>query len=303
MAWLFLIILSITLFAVGNIFDKIVVSRYVNLKNLYGYLGVLFLSHFFIMLVMLLFADISSISLKAYALITLRTLVLLVGIYCSAVLMLKEEISRIIGILFSNILIAFILDYLIFGTKLSFYGYLGGIILISSAILMTYKPSKKMFMHKEDITYLILTMVGWGAYAVIIKGITKHIEPTTFLFFDAMNLFLVGVIAFILSRNVRTKLRQFLKLNYKFWALFYLMLAIYLTATFLYFKAFSLQVVSVLVPFETLQPTLVFFFALFLSHYFPRYIKEEIDKKTISYKIAALVLLSIGVYLMVSYST
>lgn len=302
MNWLFLMLLSTALFAVGNIFDKIVISKYVNLKNLHGYLGVLFLSHFFIVLAVLPFADISSISMNAYALITLRTMVLLLGIYCSAVLMLREEISRIISIAFTNILIAFLLDYLIFGTKLSFYGYLGALILISSTILMTYKPNKKMFMHKEDIFYLSVMLFGWGLYAIIIKGITKHLEPATFLLFDAINIFIVGIIFLAVSKSAREKVKRFIKVSRVFWALFFPMLAVYLTATIFYFMAFSLQSVSVLVPFETLQPTLVFFFALFLSRYFPMYIKEEIDRKTIAYKIIALGLLTLGVYLMITYA-
>lgn len=301
MSWLFLIIFSSFLFAAGNIFEKIVVSKFVTNKNIMGYIGIAFLLNIWQIFVFFPFADLSTISLKVYSLLFLRTLALTIGIFFSAKLFMKEEVSRIISILFANMIFAFILDYLIFSTKLAFLGYLGAIILLASAILMTYKPSKKVFIDKKDMSYLIILMVLWGLYAVIIKSITNYLTPLTFMFMDAVNLVGAGIILYCFSHQVRKNIKVFIRAKKSFWIPYFIMSICYMAAVYTYYRAFSLQKISVLVPFETLQATFVLSIALFLSHYFPQYIKEEIDKKTISYKIVALILLTVGVYFMVKY--
>src|SRR3989338_526474 len=162
MSWLFFIVLSSFLFAAGNIFEKFVVSKHVTNKNIMGYLGIAFLLNIWQIFVFFPFADLTAVNLKVNSLLFLRTLALTIGIFFSAKLFMKEEVSRIISILFANMILAFILDYLIFGTKLAFLGYLGAIILLVSAILMTYKPSKKIFIDKKDMFYLIILMFLWG---------------------------------------------------------------------------------------------------------------------------------------------
>ncbi len=301
MSWLFLIIFSSFLFAAGNIFEKIVVSKHVTNKNIMGYLGLAFLLNFWQIFVFFPFADLSTIGLKVYSLLFLRTLALTIGIFFSAKLFMKEEVSRIISILFANMIFAFILDYLIFGTKLAFFGYLGAIILLASAILMTYKPSKKVFIDKKDMSYLIILMVLWGLYAVIIKSITNYLTPLTFMFMDAVNLVGAGIILYCFSHQVRKNIKVFIRAKKSFWIPYFIMSICYMAAVYTYYRAFSLQKISVLVPFETLQATFVLVIALVLSNYFPKFIKEEIDKKTISYKIASLILLTVGVYFMVKY--
>ena len=301
MSWLFFIVLSSFLFAAGNIFEKFVVSKHVTNKNIMGYLGIAFLLNIWQIFVFFPFADLTAVNLKVYSLLFLRTLALTIGIFFSAKLFMKEEVSRIISILFANMILAFILDYLIFGTKLAFLGYLGAIILLASAILMTYKPSKKVFIDKKDMLYLIILMVLWGVYAIIIKSITSYLTPLTFMFMDAVNFFSIVIILYCVSYKVRKNIKVFIMAKKNFWIPYFIMSLCYMFAVYTYYRAFSLQKVSVLVPFETLQATFVLFIALFLSHYFPKLIKEEIDKKTISYKIVSLILLTVGVYFMVKY--
>jgi len=301
MSWLLFMVISIFMFSVGNIFDKIILSRYINLKNMLGYLNMLFLMHIVNFAVFLPFATLSSINIEVSLLMLLRTFLLVLSIYVGTRLMIKEEVSRLIGLMFTNILIAFVLDYLLFNTRLSLLGYLGAVMLLCNGFLMTYKPSKKIFMDREDIFYVLINILIWGSYAVVVKAITHHIDSFTFLTIDAFNLFIVGVIWHIFLKNIRKDARKIFMLGWKFWITFSLMMAAYIPALFFYFKAFSLQAVSVLVPFETLQPMFVLLIALFMSRYFPKILKEESDVKTISYKLVALLLLAIGVYIMVTF--
>jgi drug/metabolite transporter (DMT)-like permease len=303
MSWLLFMVLSIFLFSLGNVFEKILISKFINLKNMFGYLNVLFLTHIINFLVFISFATLSLINIKVYLLMIIRTGLLVCGIYVSTRLMIKEEVSRLIGFLFTNIIVAFILDFLIFNTKLSIYAYFGAALLLCNGFLMAYKPSKKMFIHREDLFYLSINVMIWGVYAVLIKTITGYIDSFTFLTIDAFNMVLVGLIWYIFHKEIRVSAAKIFVLGKKFWLTFALMMFAYMPALYLYFKAFSLQKVSVLVPFETLQPTFVLIIALFLSRYFPKILKEETDLKTISYKVVALLFLTVGMYMMITYGT
>ncbi|MBI2135857.1 hypothetical protein HYU06_02185 [Candidatus Woesearchaeota archaeon] len=301
MNWLFFVIAGAFLHACGNITEKITVSRYVNHKNRYSYMVIFFLCSAIVALIFLPFADLAQISSKVYLFLALRVLIAIIGTYFWVKLMMNEEVSRIIGFMFSYILVAFVLDFLIFSTKLSLFGYFGGIVLFSSAILMTYKPTKRMFLHKSNIIYLIIMIFVWGIWAIVIKSLTYYVNTATYLFIDNLTLFLTGIVILAASSNLRQNVKKFFHISKLFWANIFLLEGFYTLGLLTSFRAYSLQKVSVVVPFETIQPTFVFFIALFLSHYFPKYIKEEIDKKTISYKIVSLILLTVGVYFMIKY--
>lgn len=302
MLWLYYTIITAFLLAAGNVLEKTFVIKYIKPKDTYAYMVLVLLFSSLIAMFFFPFANLKDLTLTAYALISFRTLFYLAIFYFWVRLMLKEEVSRVVGILFTYIVVTFILDYFIFGTKLQFLGYLGGILLLASGILMTYKPSKKLFVDKDIIAYVLISILLWSLYRISLKGVSLYTYSFTYLTVDYFNRFIVGLIVFVFSTKLRDQTKQLLNIPKPFLRTLLIMMLFYAAAIYTSYKAYSLQRVSVLVPFETLQPTFVFLIALFLSHYHSKHLKEEIDKKTISYKVAALVLLTIGVYLMLRYT-
>jgi drug/metabolite transporter (DMT)-like permease len=218
--------------------------------------------------------------------------------------MMDEEISRIMGILFLYPLVAFFLDYLFFKTQLSFIFYIGALLMTFSALLMSYKPNARIFVEKKHLFYMFIIILLWGIHGVLLKTITKTVDVQTFLFLDTALVLIIAVIITLFSKTIQHQMREFFSAQIistqKILCLTIAGITImYIIALLLSFKAYNLQKVSLIASFETIQPTFVFLIALFLSLFFSKVLKEEVDKKTIAYKIIALVLLSIGICLVV----
>ncbi|MBI5393447.1 EamA family transporter [Candidatus Woesearchaeota archaeon] len=296
--WLLYVISSAFFFCLGNVAEKILVNKYVKNSTFYGYTLITFLIYGLIAFFLFPFASFDTITPFILLLIIARTIENLLFYYFWIKLMMDEEISRIVGILFLYPLITFFLDYLLFKTQLSVLFYIGSLMMIISALLMSYKPSKKIFVEKKHIFYLIMIIILWGIYGILLKAITIAVDIPTFLFFETASALIISIIIISLSKTIQKQITEFFTMNKIFWLAVVGVTILYLSALLLSFKAYSLQKVSLVASFETIQPTFVFITALLLSLFFPEILKEEIDKKTIIYKIIALALLIVGVWLV-----
>ena len=296
--WLLYVISSAFLFCLGNIAEKIIISKYVKNNTIYGYTFITFLVYGLIAFFLLPFAHFDTITPFILLLLVVRSAQNLLFYFFWIKLMMNEEISRIVGILFLYPLITFFLDYLLFKTQLSVLLYIGSLRMITSALLMSYKPSKKIFVEKKHIFYLFMIIVLWGVYGILLKSITAAVDIQTFLFFETASALVISIIIVFFSKTIQQQISQFFDVKKIFWIAVVGVTALYLAALLLSFKAYSLQKVSLVASFETIQPTFVFIIALLLSLFFPEILKEDIDKKTILYKIIALILLIIGIWLV-----
>ena len=299
MLWLLYVSLSALFFGLGNIVEKILVSKYVKDSTIFGYTVLTYFGYSSFLFLFLPFIQFSKITPIILLLICIRALLNLMFYYFWIKLMLKEEISRIIGILFVYTLIAVFFDYLLYSTKVSLLFYIGALLLILSSILMSYKPSKESFIEKKDIMYLTAIIIIWGFYGILLKSITNRLDHIpTFLFLETASVLIAASIVTFSSKRIQNEIKTFFPQKKLFWAGIILVNLFYLIGLLTSFKAYDLQLISYVAPFESLQPTFVFIIALVLSLFFPAFLKEETDKKTIGYKIAALILLVIGIFLI-----
>lgn len=294
MEWLVFALLAPVLFGIGNIIDKLVLSRHI--KNRFSWVVVLSSVHVTYALLLSLLVPIQFIfpySIFAILLGMLSMLTLL--LYAKA--MMVEEVSRVVIFFNMSPLFIILLAAVFLGEKLTFLKYIGISLLVAGSILISYRRVKeKMSIFISALKFLLPIPVILAISAVSQKYLLNHIGYFSLFFCMALGMFLFGV-SLLLSQTIRRNLvitlRKPRKISFVFVSDFVASLGIIAS-----FIALSLGPVSLISAFGSLQPLFVLVYALFLSIFLPRILKEEIDKRTIMLKLIAVIVVLIGSYLI-----
>jgi drug/metabolite transporter (DMT)-like permease len=71
-------------------------------------------------------------------------------------------------------------------------------------------------------------------------------------------------------------------------------------AIILFFYAASLGPITLVSTTSLISPLFTLFFAILITKYLPKALKEEIDRKTVALKLVAIVLILLGTYLIIT---
>ncbi len=209
-----------------------------------------------------------------------------------------DEISRIKIIFQMEPILILGLSFLLLGEVLTKSNMAGFLFLFAAGIIVAYKKERSSFRMSRAFYYILIAMVLGALYYVS----SKHIFNVTgfwsgFLWLRLAN---SSALAVLLAPSVRREFAETFK-NMKKSIIGLLGFKMLIDFSAFVFANYALLKgsASLVGVFESaVAPLFTFILALFLTIYFPRIIKENIDKRAVFTKLLALILIVLGVVLV-----
>jgi len=191
---------------------------------------------------------------------------------------------------------------LIFLTEiLSIKQIIGGLIVIISAILMTFEFGKMKFDKSKIITLSIMALSSflYAVYFLLFRFATLNHSFEKITFWYQIGLFLNGLIIFLLLKSYRHSFIDLIKSNgKKVFSYNILNESLNLTANLLVNYAITFAPLAIVLTLNGLQPFFVFFIGIILTLTIPKIIKEDIRKNTLLQKALCIIGSIIGLAIL-----
>lgn len=288
--WLLASLAASAVYALTAFIDKVVVSKLLEYRHYYVFWGIAYL---LVGLPIPLFLPVRFEPVLALAL--LAGVVRATGIFFYAKALGEEEVSRVITIVYSNVIFVAILAAVFLGEVLSVQKYLGIALLLSGAMLVSLRGSLTL---RRGALHALACAVFLAMDAILIRYLTAMGYPFWLVFFwfvlsiGISNLFIarnfIGEALGALSRLKRTELAAITVSNVLLYPLG-LLLVVY---------AFSLADAPLVAAVLSTEPMFLLLFTTAASLFIPRLLREELEKGRVLVKIAAAALVILGVYLV-----
>lgn len=298
MEWFYFPLLSALFFAIGNIIDKFVLSK-ISIKPLAYTMFIGLLLFPFALLLLLLNTVSFAFPYSLIGLIPGWLWITYVYFYSKSTM--KEEMSRIASLLFTSPIFVAVLSFLFLGEVLVVHQYLGIVILVSSAILISYQRIKGKISMRNSLKIILITASLMALDSVINKYVLSGVSYTSVYFWNSLGSFagFMLLLTFSKFRREFVDLVRIFRLK-KLLPVYAMSETISFLAYIFLIFAYSLTKVSLVSAIGPTQVFFVFLFTLFLSVYKPKILKEEINKSTIVIKLFAILLLFVGTWLVVT---
>lgn len=296
--WFFIAIWAPLLWAFSNHIDKYLITKY---GSAIGIRGVVTFSALFSSFIAItsLFFDLNIFDLSNSSIIKLYISgILSVFAILYYVKALSHDEASVVTPVFQMIpFIAFILGYIFLGESLSSHQIFGGLVVLFGAVLIS-TDFKGLKFNKKVFFLTMFASLLFAIYQLLFKsGASENFWNS--IFWQAVGSFTVGL--FFLSRKVyRDDFKLIFKGNSKqiiFWSL----LVEITTACgnmLISLAIMSAPSVALVLLMESFQPICVFLLGIIFTILIPSFAQESIDKKTIFKKIASIIIILIGSYIL-----
>lgn len=292
-SWIYFVLMAYGIWSVTSMIDKVVISRgyiksplvYIVLNGLMNIFLVLLLP--FVGFEQLKFLDF--LAALAYGIF----FSLGITIYYKAVE--YDEISRIIMLNQLTPIFALGMSFLLLGDVLTKNHLIGFLLWILAGFIVAYNPGKKFGLSKA--VYFMAASTFLIAAALVAS---KHIFSVTSFWsgFLWLRLTSFSALMVLLIPSVRSSFAETFKAlgnNAKKLLLFKMIIDF--SAFILLGYAVTQGPISLIAALSNaVWPIFVFILALITSIYLPKILKEEVSKKAIMTKLAAIILIIIGIY-------
>jgi len=209
-----------------------------------------------------------------------------------------EEVSRVTPLVFIYPLFVFAAAALFLQETLTAPKYAGGMLLVLSAALVSYKPVKRKaaIVLSPAFKYLFFFWVFVALYAVTAKYLLSFMDEWHLYFWSSLGN-LIFCLPLLRSIVIRSEIRNLLRINRVLGAVL-LEEFFDFTGRLGFIFAYALGSVSLVASVNALQPLVVLMYVVILSLFMPGILKEEIGKETLALKSAAVILVFTGMYLI-----
>ncbi len=222
----------------------------------------------------------------------------------SSILYLKamgvEEASRVIALFFVSPIFVLPLALMFLGETLGLSKYLGAVLLVLSAVLVSYRrtQSKRSSIVSPALGFMLtLALIGAGG-DILAKHILSFYDYWHFLFWSLIGGLLGGFLIFCLPTARQNFLGNLRTINKR--VFFWLSISTFLGYAGLisYYVAVSLESISLVAAVPSIEPFFVLMLTVLLSSLTRGKLTEEVDKQAITLKISAFILIIIGAWLI-----
>ncbi len=293
MLWQLYSLISATANAGSNVLDKFVLTKWI--KNPLNSIIVLGVIQLLIALIIFSIYGFGNLSLFhiILALISGIFYILMTLFYFKAVQI--EEISRVIPLFSLTPLFVLIFASLFLEEFFTYLQYGGIILLVFGALLLSYRPKTKIVFGKS-FGLMLLAIISVAISNIIIKYLLNFYDFWTIYAYTRIGfLFVVLPIMYYTFSDFKQVVKQH---GYKVVGFILLSESLIVLGVFASIMALSLGSVTLVSSFSSIQNFILLSMTIMLSIFFPKFIKEEIDKSTIILKVTAIILLFIGVILI-----
>jgi transporter family protein len=196
-------------------------------------------------------------------------------------------------------LVTLLLSFFFLKEVINLYQLIGFILILSSAVLISFKREKKKYKLSSAFIYILIYDILWALSGVLMKFSLEQNSFSKIISYESFGIIIGGISIYTLVKPVRDAFHESLEgISYSTLSIIFLNEGIFVVAKSLSFFAFSLGPVSLV---SVLENTQVFFGILYgwiLTLLFPKIIQEDISTKNLSKKIFLAVVLFIGILLI-----
>ncbi len=293
MSWILFALIANVLFAVSNLFDKFLIE-----KRVRDPLALTILGGWIDLLAAVTIVLIHGLFLNG----TWQIAVLvLAGIFVEMALipyfkaLSLEDASRISPLFQSMPVFVLLLSSVFLKEELTHRQLLGYLLILSGGFIVSLeKTDAGILKIRTAFWWVLLASILWALPAVMFKFVIVSQN-----FWDALAWEFIGVsigatiLFFLYSSRVLAQVRD---IRAGTWAILNINELIYIVGRMSNFYAIMLGVVSLVAVLGGTIPLFVFLFGLMLSIWFPEIIKEDITRASVVAKIAAIALVSCGLW-------
>ena len=291
MNWIIYAIISPLFFSLGNIIDKIILTKIVKHPKTMFYLA-----NFFsvIYLVLLFFTDLKGIGLYFLIVGIVAGLIHYVATFFYFEAVAKEDVSTLV-ILFQTISVfTLILSSIFLKETLTFYQMIAFALILFGSILVSF--------HKFKITkalpYILTMVFSIALNNVLMKILLNGVSLLQGYFLNGV-IHLVIIIPFL---NDKKGSKDFFKdiknIGTKKFLILFLPSICGLTGLWTFFKALSMAKASLVSLLGGFGPMFTFVITLLLTLFFPKILKENFSFSETGRKIIAIFILLEGFFLL-----
>jgi len=292
MDWLLYAILAPLFFSIGNIVDKVVLSKYIKNPKSYFYFGNLF---FIVYLLFFLKTGLNNIPIRLILLGLLGGIVHFGAIYSYNHAMSKEDVSKIVIMVQLIPVVTLVLSWLFLNETLSRTQLIAFIIMFIGSMLISIN---KNFEMSKAIKEVLLVVLFIAINNIIMKHVYGYIDLIQGMLLYAIGHFVVVIPLYFDKKGRRTFIKEFTQLDKKILLIIVLSGFLALAGVLSFYQAISIGSVSLVSIIGAFSPMFVFIFTIFLSKYFPKILKEDLSKPVIIRKVIAIFIIFIGFFLL-----
>jgi len=289
-SWIVFGLISPLFYSIVNILDKYVLGK--RIKNVYAFSAVMGLFYLLIAALVIYFRNAPHLG---RFMLPIMFLGLLSGIAHLTFfnIMRHAEISRVVGIMYAYPVFVAVFSVLLLGEHIAFYKYAGVVLAAAGAILLATRKDHLRWKLTPVLGHVLFIALLLSVIDIGDKYILHFVRPFEFYPVYLGTAALV-MTAPLLKRKVRTNVMHSLSSV----PLVGLIAAVGFAGTISFLTAVSGGPIAVVSALATLQPLFVFVFALFISIFEPRILKETLQRDAVFHKFLSVVCIMVGVLVL-----
>jgi len=297
MEWFMFALIAPVVFAGVDVIDKYILTNHV--ANPFSYKLLSVLMEVPILFLLLALTPVSFSFLWS-------TLSVFVGFIfsLSSILYLKamgvEEASRVIALYFVSPIFVLPLAFIFLRESLGLSQYLGAVLLVLSAVLVSYRRTGKKTSSVVSPALglmLVLALMGAGG-DVLTKHILDSFDYWQFLFWSLIGGLLGGFLIFCFPKVKQNFLYDFRLISKRVFFWMGVSTCLAYIGMISYYVAVSLESISLVAAVPSIEPFFVLLLTVLLSSLTHGTLKEEVDKRAVTLKMSAFVLIILGAWLI-----
>lgn len=293
--WLFFALLAPIMLAVNNILDKFILTK--KLRNPYSFN---ILTMMFDLVPLFLIVIIFPISFGIFALAGIFVgLMIVPALYLYNKAIMFEEASRVGSLTYIYPIFTTLLAFVFLGETLGATEYAGVLLLVAGAILISYRKKSGKFIVSAAIFLMLAYSFLWAVDSIITDYSLSYFDFWSFYAWSLVGSFFGGLLMLIPGKARRTFSNDARNSKGALPMIFVTSCVFYI-GELAFMAALALGSPSLTSALSSTQPLFTLIFASFLSVFYPHILKEETDMMSMAAKIAAIIMIISGSYLVIA---
>lgn len=296
MDWLFLSLAGASALAVTGIIDKVLLGKYV--RDPLAYLAALVIMQQVLIVAIPAYMGWGFVYPQSlYALAAGGCQVVLWAAYLLALQV--EETSRVAALVYVFPVFVFLGAFLFLGETLAAYDYAGGALLVCSAFLISYRQAQGggPSIVSPALRYMAVFWVFTAAYALAAKYLLSFMNEWHLILWSSLGS-LLAVLPLLGREPVRKEFAAYFRSGPFLLAVLFADEVFDFLGRGAFIFAYAVGSVALVSSVSALQPFITLVYVILLGRFVPGVLSEELDRKTMVFKTAAVLLIAIGVYLV-----
>lgn len=294
MNWFIFSLIGAASLAVTGVLDKFILEKYVHNSHAYLVALIILQQVFAFGIFMIMGAG----YVYPQSLYGLMVGIIQIAYWAAYLKALKvEEASRIAALVYVYPIFVFPMAYFFLGEALSIGDIFGGLLLVLSGILISYRPGTNIrsLIRSPAIKFMFLFWIFYATYSVCTSYLTGFMDEWHLMMWLSIGN-LIAVQYFVLKKDIRSEIRGYLQSGKTFVPAIISEEIFSLSGRGALIFAYSLGSVALVSSVAALQPFFTLVYILILGVFWPGLLEEEKDRRTLVLKVSAIFLIVVGIY-------